>query len=137
MCFGLSTKQLLLSCIYDDQCILNDIFVLRFQVGILIRELCRLHNLPLPSDLDNLSLQFPGPGTAAAAAAAALPYGNGNAASKHHAEDLESEDADDADDGLAESDQDSDVEDDLPLEMDEGKAAMKVRSIIFYILNSN
>uniref|UniRef100_A0A6B2EHG2 Putative ubiquitin-conjugating enzyme e2 q2-like isoform x2 n=1 Tax=Phlebotomus kandelakii TaxID=1109342 RepID=A0A6B2EHG2_9DIPT len=83
------------------------------QVGILIRELCRLHNCPLPPDLDNLALplQHPDPPAALHSQAQCI-------------DDNES-DGDDLDDVVGESDQESEAEEDLPLEMDDGRSTNK------------
>ncbi|XP_059621641.1 ubiquitin-conjugating enzyme E2 Q2 isoform X2 [Phlebotomus argentipes] len=83
------------------------------QVGILIRELCRLHNCPLPPDLDNLALPLHHPDPPAAVHSQAQPI-----------DDNES-DGDDLDDVVGESDQESEAEEDLPLEMDDGRSTNK------------
>ncbi|XP_055699223.1 ubiquitin-conjugating enzyme E2 Q2 isoform X3 [Phlebotomus papatasi] len=83
------------------------------QVGLLIRELCRLHNCPLPPDLDNLALplQQPNPPPAVHSQAQSI--------------DENESDGDDLDDAVGESDQESEAEEDLPLEMDEGRSTNK------------
>lgn len=91
------------------------------QVGILIRELCRLHNCPPPPDLDNLTLQFPRPGFREPLDSSPRPH-NG-----HNGVDAESEDGEEDPDEIISDDQEgSDVEEDLPLEMDDGKNSNKV-----------
>lgn len=80
------------------------------QVDILLRELCKLHTVPLPPDLDKLTMPLqlsPGP-------ALAQPV---------IGDDIES-DADDIED-VGESDPDSEAEEDLPLEMDDGRSTNK------------
>ncbi|XP_026463437.1 ubiquitin-conjugating enzyme E2 Q2 isoform X1 [Ctenocephalides felis] len=73
------------------------------QVGILVKELCRLHQVPEPPDLDGLTLgMIPGPEHPASPP----EHGNG--------EPMDSE----LEDGL-DSEPDSDMEEDLHLEMDE------------------
>ncbi|XP_055676895.1 ubiquitin-conjugating enzyme E2 Q2 isoform X2 [Lutzomyia longipalpis] len=83
------------------------------QVGILIRELCRLHNCPLPPDLDNLALPLQQPDPPAAV--------------HSHAQSIDDNesDGDDLDDVVGESDQESEAEEDLPLEMDDGRSTNK------------
>uniref|UniRef100_A0A1L8DT54 Putative ubiquitin-conjugating enzyme e2 q2-like isoform x2 n=1 Tax=Nyssomyia neivai TaxID=330878 RepID=A0A1L8DT54_9DIPT len=83
------------------------------QVGILIRELCRLHNTPLPPDLDNLAMPLQQPDLPAAVHSLAQSI-----------DDNES-DGDDLDDVVGESDQESEAEEDLPLEMDDGRSTNK------------
>ncbi|EDS33479.1 ubiquitin-conjugating enzyme E2 q [Culex quinquefasciatus] len=103
------------------------------QVEILLRELCRLHTVPLPPDLDNLSIPF-------------QPHAPGHPASHHHhghplhphlhpqaqqqhqqqqqIDEIDS-DCDDIEDVVGESDQESEGEEDLPLEMDDGRSSAK------------
>lgn len=51
---------------------------------------------------------------------------------QHNNDDIES-DCDDIDDVVGESDQDSEAEEDLPLEMDDGRNINKVKKMHFYI----
>lgn len=106
------------------------------QVDILLRELCRLHTVPLPPDLDNLAIPFQpyAPGTPS-------PYLAAHQAGHqlHHQQQLQQQqqqqqqqideidsDCDDIEDDVAEeSEQDSEAEEDLPLEMDDGRNAAK------------
>lgn len=113
---------------YNDQCPpLPPI-----QVGILIRELCRLHNCPLPPDLDNLTLQFPRPGFREHLEHS--PRANHG----HNGLEAESEDGDDLEENISDDQEGSDVEEDLPLEMDEGKNSNKVRVICLqFIVDDN
>lgn len=106
------------------------------QVDILLRELCRLHTVPLPPDLDNLAIPFQpyAPGTPSPYLAA-HPAGH----HLHHQQQLQQQqqhqqqqideidsDCDDIEDDVAEeSDQDSEAEEDLPLEMDDGRNTAK------------
>lgn len=96
------------------------------QVGILIRELCRLHNCPPPPDIDNLTLQFPRPGFREhqpPSPHVGSPRGNNG----HNGLDAaESEDGDeDLEENISDDQEGSDLEEDLPLEMDEGKNTNK------------
>lgn len=84
------------------------------QVEILLRELCRLHTVSLPADLENLSLPMQLP-------ADLLVYNH----SINKIEDIES-DPDDLEDAVIESEQESEGDEDLPLEMDEGRNVNKV-----------
>lgn len=84
-------------------------------MDILLRELCRLHNVPLPSNLDSLSIQYPFPG-----AAAVQMHQQQQGA---QIEEIESDE-----DVVGESEQESEGEEDLPLEMDDGRNANKVSS---------
>lgn len=81
-----------------------------FQVEILLRELCRLHTVSLPPDLDNLtmSLQMP-----AGEMLVCNDYSN----------DIDSDQEEEA---ANESEQDSENDEDLPLEMDDGRNISKV-----------
>lgn len=83
------------------------------QVEILLRELCRLHTVSLPPDLDALTLSMQLP-------ADLLVH--------HHSinkiEDIES-DPDEPEDAVVESEQESEGDEDLPLEMDEGRNVNK------------
>ncbi|KAH8329856.1 hypothetical protein KR067_005638 [Drosophila pandora] len=100
------------------------------QVGILLRELCRLHNVPLPPDIDNLTLplqtpppsasplrcdQRPGGGAGGAGVGGSGPHGN---------EETDS-DQDEIEDPIGESEQESEGDEDLPLEMDDVRSTNK------------
>lgn len=88
------------------------------QVGILLRELCRLHNVPLPPDIDNLTIPFqlPPPNSASSL--------NQQPAAQHQIDDIES-DQDDIEDPIGDSEQESEADEDLPLEMDDGRSTNK------------
>ncbi|XP_036339610.1 ubiquitin-conjugating enzyme E2 Q2 isoform X1 [Rhagoletis pomonella] len=88
------------------------------QVGILLRELCRLHNVPLPPDIDNLTIPFQLPPPSAS------PL-HQQPAAQHQIEDIDS-DQDEVEDLICESEQESEGDEDLPLEMDDGRSANKV-----------
>ncbi|XP_067637984.1 ubiquitin-conjugating enzyme E2 Q2 isoform X1 [Eurosta solidaginis] len=88
------------------------------QVDILLRELCRLHNVPLPPDIDNLTIPFQ------------LPPQNASPlhqqpAAQQQIEDIDS-DQDEVEDLVCESEQESEGDEDLPLEMDDVRSANKV-----------
>ncbi|PBC26451.1 Ubiquitin-conjugating enzyme E2 Q2 [Apis cerana cerana] len=76
------------------------------QVGILLKELCRLHSLPEPPDVERLRTALD-----------PLRLGGSNEAT---AQRMEAEDAEDIED-----DEESDAEEDLHLDMDEGDANAK------------
>lgn len=73
------------------------------QVGILLKELCRLHSLPEPSDVERLRTSFD-------------PLRLNNLVPQR----MEAEDTEDFDE-----DEESDAEEDLHLEMDEGDSNTK------------
>lgn len=85
------------------------------QVGILLRELCRLHNVPLPPDIDNLAIPFQ------------LPSVNPSALHQLPAAQIEDIDSDqeEIEEPIGDSEQESEGEEDLPLEMDDGRSANK------------
>lgn len=85
------------------------------QVNILIRELCRLHNVPLPSELDTLLL----PPNAEFFKATVQQQQCEQAA-------VEDSDAEEIEDATLESEPESEVDEDLSLEMDDGRNANKV-----------
>lgn len=90
------------------------------QVGILLKELCRLHSLPEPPDVERLRTALD---PLRLGAAASVP------------QRMEAEDTEDLDD-----DEESEAEEDLHLDMDEGEAnaKSKVRSDIdFYCYYRN
>ncbi|XP_055602678.1 ubiquitin-conjugating enzyme E2 Q2-like isoform X2 [Uranotaenia lowii] len=113
------------------------------QVDILLRELCRLHTVPLPPDLDNLAIPFQHhpPGTPSPLQLAYLQGSGGGGGGHHHLQHLQQHqqqqaqqqqqideidsDCDDIEDVVGESDQDSEGEEDLPLEMDDGRSTAK------------
>lgn len=119
--------QLLL--VYDDTVLILLLLLVLLQVGILLRELCRLHNVPLPPDIDNLTIPFqlPPPNSSSSL--------NQQPAAQHQIEDIES-DQDDIEDPIGDSEQESEADEDLPLEMDDGRSTNKVRSCIL-TLNTN
>lgn len=86
-------------------------------MNILIRELCRLHNVPLPSDLDSLLLP----------SNADLFKASLNAQQQHDQQaTVEDSDAEEIEDATLESEPESEVDEDLSLEMDDGRNANKV-----------
>lgn len=104
------------------------IILYALQVIILLKELCRIHCLPLPNELHNLVATFNETTAASAAAAASSNYSGGykhakNNSSQHNQDhDIDT----DPEDVIGESDQDSDAEEeDLPLELDDGRSANK------------
>lgn len=105
---------------------LNTNFVFAFpsitnkQVEILLRELCRLHNVPLPSELDSLMLPQPIPGDFLS------NYSNLN----QEQQAIDDSDPDDIEDGVGESEPESEVDEDLPLEMDDSRNSNKVNERI-------
>ncbi|XP_023166969.1 ubiquitin-conjugating enzyme E2 Q2 [Drosophila hydei] len=94
------------------------------QVGILLRELCRLHNVPLPPDIDNLALPLQTPPPSASplrlerSAGGGVGGGVGGGAGPHGNEETDS-DQDEIEDPIGESEQESEGDEDLPLEMDD------------------
>lgn len=82
------------------------------QVNILLRELCRLHNAPLPSELDTLLLP---PNAEFFKVSVQQPT-------------VEDSDAEEIEDATLESEPESEVDEDLSLEMDDGRNANKVRT---------
>ncbi|XP_053668498.1 ubiquitin-conjugating enzyme E2 Q2 isoform X1 [Anopheles marshallii] len=116
------------------------------QVHILLRELCRQHTVPLPPDLETLKKAFQPNGGAAGAhlhAAAHLQHGmppqqllsaHQQQQQQHQQLQLQHQqqaideidsDCDDIEDVVGESDQESEGEEDLPLEMDDGRSTAK------------
>lgn len=97
------------------------------QVGILLRELCRLHNVPLPPDLDNLTIPFQFPPQNSSFSLNSQQ--NQQQQQQQHnqsqqIEDIDS-DADEIEDPVGESEQESEGDEDLPLEMDDGRNTNK------------
>ncbi|EDW62708.1 ubiquitin-conjugating enzyme E2 Q2 isoform X4 [Drosophila virilis] len=90
------------------------------QVGILLRELCRLHNVPLPPDIDNLTLplQTPPPSASPLRLERSGGGGVGGGPGPHGNEETDS-DQDEIEDPIGESEQESEGDEDLPLEMDD------------------
>lgn len=83
-------------------------------MNILLRELCDLHNVPSPSELDTLLLP---------------PNADFFRATFHqHSEQaaVEDSDAEEIEDATLESEPESEVDEDLSLEMDDGRNANKV-----------
>lgn len=99
-------------------------------MGILLRELCRLHNVPLPPDIDNLTIPFqlPPPNSASSL--------NQQPAAQHQIDDIES-DQDDIEDPIGDSEQESEADEDLPLEMDDGRSTNKVCIFTKFYVNFN
>uniref|UniRef100_A0A182J718 UBC core domain-containing protein n=1 Tax=Anopheles atroparvus TaxID=41427 RepID=A0A182J718_ANOAO len=117
------------------------------QVHILLRELCRQHTVPLPPDLETLKKAFQPNGGAAAQHqhSAAHPQQHGmspqqllpahqHQQQQHQQLQLQQQqqaideidsDCDDIEDAVGESDQESEGEEDLPLEMDDGRSTAK------------
>ncbi|XP_030379352.1 ubiquitin-conjugating enzyme E2 Q2 isoform X2 [Scaptodrosophila lebanonensis] len=88
------------------------------QVGILLRELCRLHNVPLPPDLDNLTLPLHTPPPSAS------PLRCERTGGPHGNEETDS-DQEEIEDPIGESEQESEGDEDLPLEMDDVRSTNK------------
>ncbi|XP_063708476.1 ubiquitin-conjugating enzyme E2 Q2 [Culicoides brevitarsis] len=87
------------------------------QVDILLRELCRLHGLQLPPELEKLKHAFPYP----------LQNGfhNGSSQGNQRQEQMDDMDSDDPEEIEVESDQDSEAEEDLQLEVDDAHNTSK------------
>ncbi|XP_023031309.1 ubiquitin-conjugating enzyme E2 Q2 isoform X2 [Drosophila willistoni] len=124
------------------------------QVGILLRELCRLHNVPLPPDIDNLTLplQTPPPsvsplrcdqrsagggggvcgsggmagigGVGGNGGVGGVCGGVGGGVGSHGNEETDS-DQEEIEDPIGESEQESEGDEDLPLEMDDVRSTNK------------
>lgn len=82
---------------------------------ILLRELCRLHTVPLPSEVESLS----------------LPAHMDITPPQHHklnaaASAIDDSDAEEIEDATLESDPESEVDEDLSLDMDDGRNINKV-----------
>ena len=95
------------------------------QVEILLRELCRLHTVSLPPDLDNLTLALQVPPE--------LLVCNH---SLNKIEDMES-DPEDVEDAVVESEQESEGDEDLPLEMDDARSVNKVIFLFILLTTTN
>lgn len=87
------------------------------QVNILLRELCRLHTVPLPSELDTLLLP--------PNAEFYKLVSNAQQQNEQHAA-VDDSDAEEIEDATLESEPESEVDEDLSLEMDDGRNANKV-----------
>ncbi|XP_034490461.1 ubiquitin-conjugating enzyme E2 Q2 isoform X2 [Drosophila innubila] len=96
------------------------------QVGILLRELCRLHNVPLPPDIDNLTLPLQTPPPSASPLRLDRSGGGcgGGGPGPHGNEETDS-DQDEIEDPIGESEQESEGDEDLPLEMDDVRSTNK------------
>eukprot|EP00099_Drosophila_melanogaster_P010511 NP_001284819.1 uncharacterized protein Dmel_CG2924, isoform E [Drosophila melanogaster] len=97
------------------------------QVGILLRELCRLHNVPLPPDIDNLALPLQTPPPSASPLRCEQRPGGGGAGGgggPHGNEETDS-DQEEIEDPIGESEQESEGDEDLPLEMDDVRSTSK------------
>ncbi|XP_034106537.1 ubiquitin-conjugating enzyme E2 Q2 [Drosophila sulfurigaster albostrigata] len=99
------------------------------QVGILLRELCRLHNVPLPPDIDNLTLPLQTPPPSASPLRLDRSGGGGGGGGgvgpgPHGNEETDS-DQDEIEDPIGESEQESEGDEDLPLEMDDVRSTNK------------
>lgn len=90
------------------------------KVEILLRELCRLHNVPLPSELDNLMLPQPNPGD----------FMSNYSHSNQDQQPIEDSDPDEIEDGVGESEPESEADEDLPLEMDDSRNSNKVSQVV-------
>lgn len=89
-------------------------------MDILLRELCRLHSVSLPNDLENLSLPLQ-----------LVPESLVNLC--HHNEHTEDSDPDEIEDVIGDSEPESEADEDLPLEMDDARSANKVSFLCFII----
>ncbi|KAH8287673.1 hypothetical protein KR054_011336 [Drosophila jambulina] len=103
------------------------------QVGILLRELCRLHNVPLPPDIDNLALPLQTPPPNASPLRCEQRPGGGGAGGgvgvggggQHGGNEETDSDQEDIEDPIGESEQESEGDEDLPLEMDDVRSTNK------------
>lgn len=88
------------------------------QVDILLRELCRLHNVTLPNDVENLVLPL-------------LPHPElaSNHLHQQNISAIDDSDPEEVEDIIGESEQESEGDEDLPLEMDDGRNANKVNAL--------
>lgn len=99
----------------------------------MLRELCRLHGVPLPSEVESLSLP--------AHMDITPPQHKLNEAASAIDDSDAEPDADEIEDATLESDPESEVDEDLSLDMDDGRNANKVSadcndtSIQFYPRN--
>ncbi|KAH8419999.1 hypothetical protein KR009_004786 [Drosophila setifemur] len=101
------------------------------QVGILLRELCRLHNVPLPPDIDNLALPLQTPPPSASPLRCEQRQGGGGGAGggggggQHGGNEETDSDQEEIEDPIGESEQESEGDEDLPLEMDDVRSTNK------------
>ncbi|EDW72141.1 uncharacterized protein Dwil_GK10301 [Drosophila willistoni] len=97
------------------------------QVGILLRELCRLHNVPLPPDIDNLTLplQTPPPSVSPLRCDQRSAGGGGGGGVGSHGNEETDSDQEEIEDPIGESEQESEGDEDLPLEMDDVRSTNK------------
>lgn len=135
----------------EEKLIAND-SLFSLQVIILLTELCKIHNLPIPSDIHNLRTPFNNlPASSqfqdyshrqnssnshasqnnheSAHPQQAMPQLQQNASQYQQPQPMQHDDSEpeeDIEDVVGESDQDSDVEEDLPLELDDGRSSNKV-----------
>lgn len=84
-----------------------------------MRELCRLHNVPLPNELDSLLLP-PQPEMVRDF------HIQQKAAIEQQQAAIDDSDADEIEDAIGESEPESEADEDLSLEMDDGRSASKV-----------
>ncbi|EDW56387.1 GM23086 [Drosophila sechellia] len=97
------------------------------QVGILLLELCRLHNVPLPPEIDNLALPLQTTPTSAFPLRCEQKTGGGGAGGEggsHGNDDTESN-QEKIKDTIGESDQKSERDEDFSLEMDDVRSTSK------------
>lgn len=87
-------------------------------MNILLRELCRLHNVPLPSELDTLLLP------------SHAEFYKVSSTQRIEPAAVEDSDAEEIEDATLESEPESEVDEDLSLEMDDGRNANKVSAHI-------
>lgn len=92
-------------------------------MNILLHELCRLHSVPLPSELDTLLLP---------PNADFFKVSNGSSCDPQqqqhqHQAAVDDSDAEEIEDATLESEPESEVDEDLSLDMDDGRNANKVR----------
>lgn len=86
-------------------------------------ELCRIHCCLLPMEINQLSTFHSAP-MASSNQNNGQNHSNGRTPSKNHVDDIDS-DVEELEDVVGDSDQDSDAEEDLPLELDDGRSANK------------
>ena len=86
-------------------------------------ELCTIHNVPIPLELHNIAATF----REMPAAVQRPASQKSNSSQNNHDQDIDTDPEDIEDVVGVESDQDSDAEEDLPLELDDGRNANKVQ----------
>ena len=102
-------------------------------MNILLHELCRLHSVPLPSELDTLLLLpnadyfkvFNAPSSEQQQQKQQQPHQH-----QQHQAGVEDSDAEEIEDATLESEPESEVDEDLSLDMDDGRNANKVKKQI-------